>query len=53
MDWKDIGSIVMNAAPIFGTALGGPVGLVAGAAESLVASFLGCEEPQKAVEQGI
>lgn len=51
MDWKDIGSIVAKAAPILGTALGGPVGLVAGAAGSLVASFLGCEESPEAVGQ--
>lgn len=53
MNWKDIGLIVAKATPLLGTAVDGPVGLVAGAAGSLVASFLGCDESPKAVEQGI
>lgn len=53
MDWKDIGAVVAKSAPILGAALGGPVGAIAGAAGSLVASFLGCEDSPQAVEQAI
>ena len=53
MDWKDVGEIVAKGAPILGAALGGPVGAIAGAAGSLVASFLGCEDSPQAVEQAI
>lgn len=53
MDWKDLGEVVAKGAPILGAALGGPVGVIAGAAGSLVASFLGCEDSPQAVEQVI
>ncbi|OBQ46219.1 hypothetical protein [Halodesulfovibrio spirochaetisodalis] len=53
MDWKDIGAVVAKSAPILGAALGGPVGAIAGAAGTLVASFLGCEDSPQAVEQAI
>lgn len=53
MDWKDIASTVAKAAPILGTVLGGPVGAVAGAAGSLVASILGCDDSPEAVEKAI
>ena len=53
MDWKDVGEIVAKGAPILGAALGGPVGAIAGAAGSLVASFFGCEDSPEAVEQAI
>ena len=53
MDWKDIASTVAKAAPILGTVLGGPVGAVAGAAGSLVASMLGCDDSPEAVSEAI
>ncbi|MEZ6852100.1 hypothetical protein [Halodesulfovibrio aestuarii] len=53
MDWKDVGSIVAKGAPILGAALGGPVGAIAGAAGSLVASLFGCEDSPEAVEKAI
>ena len=53
MDWKDIASTVAKAAPILGTVLGGPVGAIAGAAGSLVASMLGCDDSPEAVNEAI
>lgn len=53
MDWKDVGEIVAKGAPIIGAVLGGPVGAIAGAAGSLVASLFGCEDSPEAVEQAI
>lgn len=53
MEWKDIGKAVATAAPVLGTVLGGPVGAIAGAAGSLVASFLGCEDSPEAVDIAI
>ena len=53
MNWKSVGEAVATVAPILGTALGGPVGLVAGAAGSLVASFLGVEDTPLAVSKAI
>lgn len=47
MDWKDLGMSVAKVAPVLGAALGGPVGAIAGAAGTLISSFLGVEpEPQ-------
>lgn len=53
MDWKTVGQIVAKAAPILGTALGGPIGAVAGVAGSLVASYLGVEAEPEAVANAI
>ncbi len=49
MDWKDVGVVAAKAAPILGAALGGPVGAVAGAAGTLLASALGVEAAPEAV----
>ncbi len=53
MDWSDIGKFIGSAAPVLGTVLGGPVGLIAGAAGKLVANALGCEETPEAVSTAI
>ena len=54
MDWKDLGKSVIDtiahAAPAVGTALGGPLGGLAGAA---LAKVLGVEETPEAVERAI
>lgn len=50
MDWKDIANAVGKAAPILGTALGGPIGGLAGA---LVASALGTENTPDAVSTAL
>src|ERR1700761_168383 len=50
MDWKDIAGVVGKAAPILGTALGGPIGGLAGA---LVASALGAENTPDAVSKAL
>ena len=50
MDWKKVAGLVGQAAPILGTALGGPMG---GAAGSLVASVLGVDNTPDAVAQAI
>lgn len=44
MDWKDVIGVVAKAAPILGTAIGGPVGAAAGGAISLIASAFGLTE---------
>lgn len=49
MTWKDVGSAVASAAPVLGSVLGGPVGLLVGAGGSLVASALGVEPKPDAV----
>ena len=49
MNWKDVGMVAAKAAPILGAALGGPVGAVAGAAGTLLASVLGVEATPEAV----
>lgn len=49
MDWKDIGACVAKVAPVLGAVLGGPVGAIAGAAGTLVSSFLGVEPEPEAV----
>ena len=49
MDWKDVGTCVAKVAPVLGAALGGPVGAIAGAAGTLVSSFLGVESEPEAV----
>lgn len=50
MDWKDIGSAVGKVAPILGTALGGPLGGVAGA---LIASALGTSNDADSVNAAL
>ena len=57
MNWKDVGVVAAKAAPVLGAVLGGPVGAVAGAAGTLLASALGVEaDPvtvlRKLAEQG-
>ena len=53
MDWKDIGAKIVSVAPTLGSALGGPVGLVAGKAVQLVAQALGVEETPAAVDAAL
>jgi hypothetical protein len=53
MNWESVGKAVSVAAPILGTVLGGPVGLIAGAAGSLLASALGCEPDPDAVLKAV
>lgn len=53
MEWADVGRVVAKAAPVLGSVLGGPVGAIAGAAGSLIASALGCEPDPEAVQRTI
>jgi len=48
--WGDVGKLVGSAAPIVGTALGGPAG---GAVGSMIASLLGVEDKPDAVASAI
>ncbi|WP_422134948.1 hypothetical protein [Endozoicomonas sp. ALD040] len=50
MDWKAISQLVGKAAPVLGTALGGPAGTVLG---SMVANVLGVEDTPTAVANAI
>ena len=43
MDWKAVGSKILNAAPMVGTLLGGPVGGMAGGLIKMVGGALGLE----------
>ena len=43
MDWSKVASFVKKAAPILGTAIGGPAGGLAGGAISLIADAFGVE----------
>lgn len=49
MDWKDVGRVAAQTAPILAGVLGGPAGAIAGAAGSLIGSFLGVEPTADAV----
>ncbi len=49
MEWKDIAHFVAKSAPILGAALGGPIGAIAGAAGSIIASTLGVEATPAAI----
>lgn len=53
MDWQSIGSTVAKVAPVLGAAVGGPVGLIAGAAGTLISSFLGVEPDPASVAKAI
>ena len=53
MEWADVGRAVAKAAPVLGSVLGGPVGAIAGAAGSLIASALGCEPDPADVQRTI
>ncbi|WP_290917966.1 hypothetical protein [Halodesulfovibrio sp.] len=53
MNWKDIGTSVAKVAPVLGAALGGPVGAIAGAAGTLIGSFLGVEPEPEAVAKAL
>ena len=53
MEWADVGRAVAKTAPVLGSVLGGPVGAIAGAAGSLIASALGCEPDPEAVQRTI
>lgn len=53
MTWKDVGRMAAKTAPVLAGALGGPVGAVASAAGSLLASFLGEEPEPEAVAKAL
>ena len=53
MEWADVGRAVAKSAPVLGSVLGGPVGAIAGAAGSMIASALGCEPDPEAVQRTI
>ena len=53
MDWKDIGASVVSVAPVLGAALGGPVGAIAGAAGTILGSFLGVEPKPEQIAQAL
>ncbi|MFA5423054.1 MAG: hypothetical protein WC374_04285 [Phycisphaerae bacterium] len=44
MEWKDVASVVSKAAPVLGTAIGGPVGTAIGGAVSLVLKAFGLSD---------
>lgn len=50
MNWKDVGKIVGKAAPILGTALGGPAGAAIG---TMVAGALGVDDHPDAVAAAV
>lgn len=50
MEWQDIGKLIGTAAPIVGTAIGGPAGTAIG---SLVAGLLGVDDTPEAVASAI
>ncbi|MFV0421708.1 hypothetical protein [Oleidesulfovibrio sp.] len=51
MNWKDIGTMAARTAPLLASVLGGPAGVVAGAAGTLIGAFLGVEaEPEKVAQ---
>ena len=51
MDWKEIGSVIGKAAPVLGSVLSGPAGIIVSAAGALVSSKLGCESTPEAVQK--
>jgi len=55
MEWKDVGNVIKKAAPILGTAIGGPYGAAAGGVISLICGALGIEDdspdPEKVMQQ--
>jgi hypothetical protein len=57
MEWKDLGNIVSTAAPVIGTAIGGPAGTIVGGAVSALLKAFGLtenatpDEVKKAIEQ--
>lgn len=53
MDWREVGSVAAKAAPVLGAVLGGPVGAIAGAAGTLLASALGVEASPEAVNAAL
>jgi len=46
VDWSKVINFVKGAAPLLGTAIGGPVGTLAGGAISLIASTFGVEDAE-------
>jgi phage tail tape-measure protein len=50
MKWKDVGKLVGQAAPVLGTALGGPAGGVLG---SIIANAFGVEDNPDAVARAV
>ena len=50
MNWKKLGGIIGKAAPLLGTALGGPAGATVG---TLIAGALGVENTPKAIEEAV
>lgn len=52
-DWKSIGSKVLEAAPVIGGILGGPVGAIVGTVGGMVANVLGVSPTPAAVAQAL
>ncbi|WP_461210091.1 hypothetical protein [Desulfocurvus sp. DL9XJH121] len=53
MDWKDVGKMAADAAPVLAGVLGGPAGAVVGAAGALVAACLDVEPEPEAVARAM
>lgn len=53
MTWKSVGQTVAKVAPILGGVLGGPVGAIATAAGSLIASAIGEDADPEAVAKAL
>lgn len=53
MDLKQIAGTVSKFAPLLGTALGGPVGTIAGGAVKMIADALGCDATAGGISQAI
>ena len=48
MEWKEVGKSLLGLAPTLATALGGPVGLIAGGAIKVLTKFLGLPDDASA-----
>ena len=53
MEWRDLGSSIAKVAPVLGAVVGGPIGAIAGAAGTLISSFLGVDATPEAVSAAI
>lgn len=53
MSWADVGKAVAKVAPVLGGILGGPPGIVVGAAGALLGSFLGVDSDPEAITKAL
>lgn len=53
MSWADVGKAVAKVAPVLGGILGGPPGVVVGAAGALLGSFLGVDSDPEAITKAL